>query len=141
MQGTESTRFLLRIFLHVKGFSLRLWRKKWGLYLWVTKQDDFEGGEKLLITCSFGNFGLTGIWCNKQKNSFTPFWIPLFNFHFSDRVHDGGSRTCNGWGIQVSKRGEAKKVALLGNFGLLGHWCKEHKPTILPLILPMKNSL
>ena len=78
----------------------------------------------------FGSFGLSGLWYNEQNQLFFTSKL-LYKCYVLDWVLDGGIQTCSSWEIQLWKLSEFKKVALLGNFELSRHWCKEHKSTIL----------
>ena len=92
---------------------------------------------KIIDRTFFGNFGLSGPLCNEQNQRFFTS-ILLYKCYVLDLLHDGGIRTCSGWGIRVCKMSEIKKVAHLGNFGLSRHGHKEHKSTILLLKKSLK---
>ena len=76
--------------------------------------------EKNYSKVFFGKFGLSGLWCNEHNQRLSTS-ILLYMCNFLNWVYDEVIRTCSGWGIQVSKWSEMKKVAVLGKFALSRH--------------------
>ena len=111
-------------------------RKKRSLQLWVTKEDEFECRENLLMRRSFQKIWSTRTLIQQTKQWFFTSML-FYRCYVSDWVHDWGSWTCSSWGIHFWKLSEVETAALLANFGLSIHWCKELKSTILASRTPL----
>ena len=67
----------------------------------------------------FGNFGLSGFWCNEQSERFFTS-IFLYKCFALNWVLDGGIRICSGWRIQVWNLSEMDKNYTFRKFRTVG---------------------
>ena len=105
----------------------------------VSIEDNFECLEKLSMLHFFRFFGLSGFYCNIEKQQFLS-TIVLFRCFVQNWVHRGGNPTFSCWKTQVWKMDKMKKVNVSGNYELSKRKIKEHKWTILPSIKNLYDS-
>ena len=112
MQWTKSTilpsgqfctkKFFIQVFIEQMK---RIVMGDKGGWIWMSRK---------IIEFFFGNFGLSGLWCNEQNQRF--FHSILLQMFFLDWVPDGGIRTCSGWGRQGWKWSKIKKSSTSSKF-------------------------